>query len=75
MDKYTDKYISDYVMELKSCQVKLEQTLDKLSKGNSREDLDELLSEVNHLKMRLNNLSLGQYVMETRMKGGIPPIA
>ena len=70
-----DKYISDYVMELKSCQVKLEQTLDKLSRGTSREDLDELLSEVSYLKRRLNNLSLGQYIMETKTKGGIPPIA
>ena len=48
-----DKYISDYVMELKSCQVRLEQTLDRLSKGNSRENLDELLNEVNYLKTRL----------------------
>ena len=65
-----DKYISDYVMELKSCQVRLEQTLDKLSKGNSRENLDELLNEVNYLKTRLNNLSLGQYIMETKNRGG-----
>ena len=65
-----DKYISDYVMELKSCQVKLEQTLDKLSKGTSREDLDELLIEVNYLKRRLNNLSLGQYIMENSSRGG-----
>ena len=35
-----DKYISDYVMELKSCQVKLEQTLDKLSKGTSRDEIE-----------------------------------
>ena len=65
-----DKYISDYVMELKSCQVRLEQTLDRLSKGNSRDDLDELLSEVNHLKRRLNNLSLGQYIEEIKDRGG-----
>lgn len=65
-----DKYISDYVMELKSCQVRLEQTLDKLSKGNSRDDLDELLNEVNYLKTRLNNLSLGQYIMEIKNRGG-----
>lgn len=65
-----DKYISDYVMELKSCQVRLEQTLDRLSKGNSRENLDELLSEVNYLKTRLNNLSLGQYIMEIKDRGG-----
>ena len=65
-----DKYISDYVMELKSCQVRLEQTLDRLSKGNSRDDLDELLSEVNYLKRRLNNLSLGQYIMENTSRGG-----
>ena len=65
-----DKYISDYVMELKSCQVRLEQTLDRLSKGNSRDDLDELLSEVNYLKTRLNNLSLGQYIMEIKDRGG-----
>ena len=64
-----DKYISDYVMELKSCQVRLEQTLDRLSKGNSRDDLDELLNEVNYLKTRLNNLSLGQYVMEIKNRG------
>lgn len=64
-----DKYISDYVMELKSCQVRLEQTLDRLSKGNSRDDLDELLSEVNYLKTRLNNLSLGQYIMEIKDRG------
>ena len=64
-----DKYISDYVMELKSCQVRLEQTLDKLSKGNSRDDLDELLNEVNYLKTRLNNLSLGQYIMENKNRG------
>ena len=65
-----DKYISDYVMELKSCQVRLEQTLDRLSKGNSRDDLDELLSVVNHLKRRLNNLSLGQYIEEIKDRGG-----
>ena len=65
-----DKYISDYVMELKSCQVRLEQTLDRLSKGNSRENLDELLNEVNYLKTRLNNLSLGQYIMEIKNRGG-----
>ena len=65
-----DKYISDYVMELKSCQVRLEQTLDRLSKGNSRDDLDELLNEVNYLKTRLNNLSLGQYIMEIKGRGG-----
>ena len=65
-----DKYISDYVMELKSCQVRLEQTLDRLSKGNSRENLDELLSEVNYLKTRLNNLSLGQYIEEIKDRGG-----
>ena len=65
-----DKYISDYVMELKSCQVRLEQTLDRLSKGNSRENLDELLNEVNYLKTRLNNLSLGQYIMEIKNMGG-----
>ena len=65
-----DKYISDYVMELKSCQVRLEQTLDRLSKGNARDDLDELLSEVNYLKRRLNNLSLGQYIMENTSRGG-----
>ena len=64
-----DKYISDYVMELKSCQVRLEQTLDRLSKGNSRENLDELLNEVNYLKTRLNNLSLGQYIMESKNRG------
>ena len=64
-----DKYVSDYVMELKSCQVRLEQTLDKLSKGNSRENLDELLNEVNYLKTRLNNLSLGQYIMEIKNRG------
>ena len=64
-----DKYVSDYVMELKSCQVRLEQTLDKLSKGNSRENLDELLNEVNYLKTRLNNLSLGQYIMEIKDRG------
>lgn len=64
-----DKYISDYVMELKSCQVRLEQTLDRLSKGNSRDDLDELLNEVNYLKTRLNNLSLGQYIMEIKNRG------
>ena len=64
-----DKFISDYVMELKSCQVRLEQTLDKLSKGNSRDDLDELLNEVNYLKTRLNNLSLGQYIMEIKNRG------
>ena len=64
-----DKYISDYVMELKSCQVRLEQTLDRLSKGNSRENLDELLNEVNYLKTRLNNLSLGQYIMEIKNRG------
>ena len=64
-----DKYISDYVMELKSCQVRLEQTLDRLSKGNSRDDLDELLNEVNYLKTRLNNLSLGQYIMENKNRG------
>ena len=64
-----DKYISDYVMELKSCQVRLEQTLDRLSKGNSRENLDELLNEVNYLKTRLNNLSLGQYIMENKNRG------
>ena len=69
-----DKYISDYVMELKSCQVRLEQTLDRLSKGNSRDDLDELLNEVSNLKRRLNNLSLGQYSMEIKTKGGTPPI-
>ena len=65
-----DKYISDYVMELKSCQVRLEQTLDRLSKGNSRDDLDELLNEVSYLKRRLNNLSLGQYIMENECVGG-----
>lgn len=65
-----DKYISDYVMELKSCQVRLEQTLDRLSKGNSRENLDELLNEVNYLKTRLNNLSLGQFIMESKNRGG-----
>ena len=65
-----DKYISDYVMELKSCQVRLEQTLDRLSKGNSRENLDELLNEVNYLKTRLNNLSLGQYIDEIKDRGG-----
>ena len=65
-----DKYISDYVMELKSCQVRLEQTLDRLSKGNSRENLDELLNEVNYLKRRLNNLSLGQYIEEIKDRGG-----
>ena len=65
-----DKYISDYVMELKSCQVRLEQTLDRLSKGNSRENLDELLNEVNYLKTRLNNLSLGQYIEEIKDRGG-----
>ena len=65
-----DKYISDYVMELKLCQVRLEQTLDRLSKGNSRENLDELLNEVNYLKTRLNNLSLGQYIMEIKNMGG-----
>ena len=64
-----DKYVSDYVMELKSCQVRLEQTLDRLSKGNSRENLDELLNEVNYLKTRLNNLSLGQYIMEIKDRG------
>ena len=64
-----DKYISGYVMELKSCQVRLEQTLDRLSKGNSRENLDELLNEVNYLKTRLNNLSLGQYIMEIKNRG------
>ena len=64
-----DKYISDYVMELKSCQVRLEQTLDRLSKGNSRENLDELLNEVNYLKRRLNNLSLGQYIEEIKDRG------
>ena len=64
-----DKYISDYVMELKSCQVRLEQTLDRLSKGNARENLDELLNEVNYLKTRLNNLSLGQYIMENKNRG------
>ena len=64
-----DKYISDYVMELKSCQVRLEQTLDRLSKGNSRENLDELLNEVNYLKTRLNNLSLGQFIMENKNRG------
>ena len=65
-----DKYISDYVMELKSCQVRLEQTLDRLSKGNSRDDLDELLNEVTYLKRRLNNLSLGQYIEEIKDRGG-----
>ena len=65
-----DKYISDYVMELKSCQVRLEQTLDRLSKGSSRDDLDELLNEVNYLKRRLNNLSLGQYIEEIKDRGG-----
>ena len=65
-----DKYISDYVMELKSCQVKLEQTLDKLSKGTSRDNLDDLLIEVNYLKRRLNNLSLGQYITENKSRGG-----
>ena len=65
-----DKYISDYVMELKSCQVRLEQTLDRLSKGNSRENLDEWLNEVNYLKTRLNNLSLGQYIEEIKDRGG-----
>ena len=65
-----DKYISDYVMELKSCQVRLEQTFDKLSKENSKDDLDELLNEVNYLKRRLNNLSLGQYIMENSSRGG-----
>ena len=64
-----DKYISDYVMEIKSCQVRLEQTLDRLSKGNSRENLDELLNEVNYLKTRLNNLSLGQFIMENKNRG------
>ena len=65
-----DKYVSDYVMELKSCQVKLEQTLDEISKGTSREDLDKLLNEVNYLKRRLDNLSLGQYISENSSKGG-----
>ena len=65
-----DKYISDYVMELKSCQVRLEQTLDRLSKGSSRDNLDELLIEVTYLKRRLNNLSLGQYIMENTSRGG-----
>ena len=65
-----DKYISDYVMELKSCQVKLEQTLNEISKGISRDDLDKLLNEVNYLKRRLNNLSLGQYISENSSKGG-----
>ena len=65
-----DKYISDYVMELKYCQLKLDKTLEKLSKGNSREDLNQLLIEVSYLKRRLNNLSLGQYIMENSSKGG-----
>ena len=65
-----DKYISDYVMELKSCQVRLEQTFDKLSKENSKDDLDELLNEVTYLKRRLNNLSLGQYITENKSRGG-----
>ena len=65
-----DKYVSDYVMELKSCQVKLEQILDKLSKGTSRDNLDELLNEVNYLKRRLDNLRLRQYISENSSKGG-----
>ena len=65
-----DKYISDYVMELKYCQLKLDKTLEKLSKENSREDLNQLLIEVSYLKRRLNNLSLGQYIMENSSKGG-----